>query len=85
MLDIWKKEWYNIHVNNQYNIMLKNIFIDLNNFIHSQILLCKDYAKQSECQEEYESWREEIFILTAYKHYLELDVLGERTTMWRYA
>jgi hypothetical protein len=64
--------------------MLKSIIANLSNFIHSQILLCNDYAKNSECREEYEDWREEIFILTAFKHYLDLDVLGERTTMWRY-
>ena len=65
--------------------MLKSIIANINTFIHSQILICKQYANQSECREEYESWREEIFILTAVKHYLELDVLGERTTLWRYA
>jgi len=55
--------------------MTKNTIQALLAFFNAQYRLCCTYADQSECKEEYESWREEIIAMRAYRNYLEWCVL----------
>ena len=48
---------------------------ELITFFDNQIRVCCEYADNSECEDEFEFWREERFTMRAYRNYIRWCVL----------